>query len=645
MSKQNILNSDYEKLLFVKLEELADTLARVNVALSKKTDIESAVDNINTNFNTQFSEYLTYFTGWVEELSSKHKEIKDANTSHFDELKSQINSIPIDTYNLLIQKLDEIINAVDSIYVDIDYNTITNNVYDTLIPKFQEVKDLISGLNIDIDIEQIATAVQYKLSNQFTSINDNINALIPIIESSNQGNQGGVNIDTTQLSKLIEGLEFVVSKRKYFEPSEITPSTTPEEVVAYNWRDAIMTNITFNNASKTTMGTLKHHFLTIPGNVYGVVVKFNINTTSAKSITLYLNDELVERVDINPVSYIQLNHNFISSQLMNNVRLEIGYSGTGTLTLTNGKMELIGFNCAFINQLDNYAIERFTDFYYIYRANGTTSQIFRVSATDPVLLPTIVTHTYSRIGYCPLNTYYQRSNSSTNMPTNFVSLNVNFFGEAIFYINNTSNNLGSGFKYGIVLGHQYSGILASIFIALITIDGALVLQSTDGKNVGNYSVIGVPEGKVVCIHPVRDLDYEYTETYMAICALTYEDGNNYLSVLGVEGSEHTTYFIGQGIRWHLGIVRKYHNLNTKTFKVILRSYRKLNNDWIREEFLIVSTNGVVTITLLDSYYVEGTYDNIYVGSDNTYFTEESNALTLREHLPIDYSSILNPNAE
>ena len=84
-------------------------------------------------------------------------------------IMTNLQQIPIETYNLLIDKIQQISTALENLTIDFDYNQINENIYDTLTPCFEELKSLIQsndnsqGGSLDIDSEYLKKLIGRQL--------------------------------------------------------------------------------------------------------------------------------------------------------------------------------------------------------------------------------------------------------------------------------------------------------------------------------------------------------------------------------------------------------------------------------------------------------------------------------------------------
>ena len=633
---KNILDSDYNKLLYIKLEELKDSLSKVNFEQIKPEQFDEAVLGLKNYFYYYLDEFIT-------NLSLKVTNIEEQNAMYHESLYTQIQQTSTSLSSQLINKIDDVIEDIAALDFSVDYASLSSTIYSTLLPKFNEISGLINNLDLDVDTSEIATAVQSQLSSDFTTVNNNINALSTLIENGS-GSSGGATVDGDYLNSLIESLEFVVSKRKYYEPSDITPSTIPSSTTVYNWLYKMHGAVQISSAATLFISTSEIYFLTVTNNVYAFTFICDLKSLVDKTARLYLNNTLVKTATC-ASAHLELSHLFISTSTINSFRVDIGLdSKTPATTLDAGSAQLAGLNGVILTNFHKYFIERFHSYYYIFRNNGASISIFKTLIDNPELLPTSVSGTTSKLGYNALNAYYIKSKEPDILPSKLITLRVDYDNTATFYTNTSGYEIPGTYLSGMALGYQFNISDTLYPLGLIKTDQKLqiILSTTATQNF--ITMTGIPEGNAIHVHAVQDLADERVETGMIICGVTYDDGNNYLLAKYSTGPDQFTYYnLGQGSKWYMGIIHKNNYNAYVTNRIILRSYILRDNQWIRDDFVLSIEQGNAVITKINSYYIEGSYDAIHCGVDNSYIVEQDGALTILEHLPVDYSVWLNPD--
>ncbi len=637
MPRQNILDSDYNKLLYIKLEELKDSLSKVNFEQIKPEQLDEAVLGLKNYFYYYLDEFIT-------NLSLKVTNIEEQNAMYHESLYTQIQQTSTSLSSQLISKIDDVIEDINALDFSIDYTTLSSTIYNTLLPKFNEISGLINNLDLSVDTSEIATAVQSQLSSDFTTVNNNINALSTLIENGSSSS-GGATVDEEYLNSLIDSLEFIVSKRKYYEPSDITPSTIPSSTTVYNWSNDLHGIVRVSNSSSFYITTSDIYFVTVVNQVYAISFECDLKSTVDKIVRLYLNDTLVKTVTC-ASTHLELSHLFVSTATINTFRVNVTLeSKTPTTTLDNGAGHLMGLNGVILNDFKRYMIERFFGYYYIFKNNGTTFSVYKTPTDNPELLPNLSSTTITKLGYNPLCAYYVKSNDPDELPKNLITLRIDRENTATLYINSSGYELPGSYLAGLPLGYQVNFNSSLFTFGLITTDHKLQITLSTITTQATLITTGIPEGNVILIHSVQELADDLIETGMIILGATYDDGNNYLLAKNhtSSSSPFTYYNLGQGSKWSLGMIHKNHYNANITNRVIIRSYIFRNNQWIRDEFLVATDQGNAVITKINSYYIEGDYDAIHCGIDNSYFVEKDGALSILEHLPVDYSVLLDPD--
>ena len=576
------------------------------------TDINESVlylvAKTNATTNNSYDEYV-YVNGEWEYLGLRKIDLTDYYTKA--ETDAQISSLSA-SVGSRIQSLEGSVNALSNQINETNCNT-------------------------------ISTAVKESLAEDFSTVNANIDALSTQISSGSSA----IEIDTSHLNSLIESLEFVASKRKYYEP-------LPE-----NYEVADASTYTVTSIQDTMKGEFIAGLETIPTYslpfVYftaqvGCLYCLEINNTmysykkDTKTIKVYLNGELVKTLTVPTASdsysssqLANITYGFLATQEYNELKLEYISNTNNSFIPKLVSVTLHGPNGKINSCIPKFKVERVFDNYYIYKRDNISYLSFITPIDNPEILPNS-SQSFITNGYTQIGATMNKPASSDGVLVGIYDMYANAKNIAVGKVNGseTGTNSAHTYIYAIMMGFQYESNTMLFCFALNSANTLLQGNVSNSNAPTFYSVKHTVEGKIVKLTQICELT-NVPFTYMRMVGVTLDNNDNYL-LYQKSGSTYKSLYIGKGDRWNMGIVAK--NLNGTNVRLILRSYMYRNNQWLREEFLIYNTGTTMTVTKLDSYLLEGNYDFVYCGANNDFFSQTNGDFSLNKHLPVDYTEYI-----
>lgn len=584
MINQNMLKTDYSKANSIKLDELHALI------LSLKTQINTLKTGDNTDLSTIKDDILNGINSALDNLS-------------FDGITSQISSLE----NLVNMELLPKINECNSALKSGDINATYLNVLSLLI-KTEEILNAIAnigggGSNIDL-----------------SAIEDKLNLL-----------QSSINDIASKLGSDSSGLD-----------PELPYEPAPDKVYQTHHKKIVPCNYVFSKPLGSFEEELYFQNDGVPSIMqldYDIVSNLDIDFT----VEIKINDNVMYTklysIPANTTTHLTHFATYISTTTQNKVLFSFTTNQANSITFSNIEYNLTADNAFFIHYTPKYDIASLQNNYYICKYENHKLSYITTPANNIDL-----TSAYTNLNN--LKASYRYKPYALLIYTNTTAPTFSTYSAAAKDTSNkvvgicTSTNTFTSFK-----GSTYSNVVDFDICSYICaqsnayfayIDGATntlytkqVSSSKSVTAIGSYTPLS--EGKLLSVYLARNHS-THSNNILLDCFVvaTYSNGDNYI----YNKTLNISHNLGKGTKISVSIPYYVNNKNT-----YLRVLMCEVDHWVCKVLRFTGTS----FEVLDYFNINQTYEEMYGGMYDDYFTYQDNQLVRHTFSETEHSldKILN----